>query len=123
MVPFSYASLLTAHACRRRHKAYYFSRHCKSSNTVDLYKHFFRIFPITRPLRNCLYCKPVLGAPPAVCYTDVQHGNIFMVREIKTLLIDDRESDADYVRSFLGKLSADYTFRIAWETDPTRALL
>ena len=46
-----------------------------------------------------------------------------MVREIKTLLIDDRESDADYVRSFLNKLSSDYTFQIAWETDPTRALL
>jgi phosphoserine phosphatase RsbU/P len=46
-----------------------------------------------------------------------------MPEEIKTLLIDDRESDADYVRSFLKKLSSDYTFHVAWETDPTRALL
>jgi serine phosphatase RsbU (regulator of sigma subunit) len=46
-----------------------------------------------------------------------------MVQEIKTLLIDDRESDADYLRSFLNKLSSDYTFQIAWESDPTRALL
>ena len=46
-----------------------------------------------------------------------------MPREIRTLLIDDRESDADYVRSFLQKLSSDYTFRTTWESDPTRALL
>jgi len=46
-----------------------------------------------------------------------------MPQEIKTLLIDDRESDADYVRSFLQKLSSDYTFRTTWESDPTRALL
>jgi len=46
-----------------------------------------------------------------------------MPREIKALLIDDRESDADYVRSFLQKLSSDYTFRTTWESDPTRALL
>jgi serine phosphatase RsbU (regulator of sigma subunit) len=46
-----------------------------------------------------------------------------MPEEIKTLLIDDRESDADYVRNFLKKLSSDYTFHVVWETDPTRALL
>ena len=46
-----------------------------------------------------------------------------MPEEIKTLLIDDRESDADYVRSFLKKLSSDYTFHVVWETYPTRALL
>ena len=46
-----------------------------------------------------------------------------MGEEIKTLLIDDRETDADYVRGFLKKLSADYAFRVTWETDPTRALL
>jgi phosphoserine phosphatase RsbU/P len=46
-----------------------------------------------------------------------------MPQEIKTLLIDDRESDADYVRGFLQKLSSDYTFRTTWESDPTRALL
>jgi phosphoserine phosphatase RsbU/P len=46
-----------------------------------------------------------------------------MPQEIKTLLIDDRESDADYVRSFLQKLSSDYAFHTTWESDPTRALL
>lgn len=46
-----------------------------------------------------------------------------MGEEIKTLLVDDRESDADYVRGFLKKLSSDYTFRVTWESDPTRALL
>lgn len=46
-----------------------------------------------------------------------------MPQEIKTLIIDDRESDADYVRSFLQKLSSDYTFRTTWESNPTRALL
>jgi phosphoserine phosphatase RsbU/P len=45
-----------------------------------------------------------------------------MPQEIKTLLIDDRESDADYVRGFLQKLSSDYTFLTTWESDPTRAL-
>jgi len=46
-----------------------------------------------------------------------------MPREIKTLIIDDRESDADYVRGFLQKLSPDYNFSTTWEPDPTRALL
>ena len=46
-----------------------------------------------------------------------------MPQEIKTLIIDDRESDADYVRGFLQKLSSEYTFRTTWESDPTRALL
>jgi phosphoserine phosphatase RsbU/P len=46
-----------------------------------------------------------------------------MGEEIKTLLIDDRESDADYVRSFLNKLGAEYAFRVTWESDPARALL
>ena len=46
-----------------------------------------------------------------------------MAEEIKTLLIDDREADADYVRGFLKKLSSDYAFHVTWETDPSRALL
>ena len=46
-----------------------------------------------------------------------------MPREIKTLLIDDRGSDADYVRGFLQKLSSEYTFRTTWESDPTWGLL
>jgi len=46
-----------------------------------------------------------------------------MSGEIKTLLIDDREADADYIRSFLQKLSVDHGFQTTWESDPSRALL
>src|SRR5579859_1833203 len=50
-------------------------------------------------------------------------GTHIMPEEIRTLLIDDREADADYIRGFLKKLGSDYTFRTIWEIDPTRALL
>lgn len=46
-----------------------------------------------------------------------------MGEEIKTLLIDDREADADHIRGFLKKLNSDYAFRITWEANPTRGLL
>ena len=46
-----------------------------------------------------------------------------MGEEIKTLLIDDREADADHIRGFLKKLGADYAFRVTWEANPTRGLL
>src|SRR5437667_1655323 len=45
-----------------------------------------------------------------------------MPAEIKTLVIDDRESEADFIRSFLQELESEFAFRVAWEADPRRAV-
>src|ERR1041384_6515851 len=45
-----------------------------------------------------------------------------MPAEIKALVIDDRESEADFIRAFLHELQAGFTIRVAWEADPQRAL-
>jgi serine phosphatase RsbU (regulator of sigma subunit) len=45
-----------------------------------------------------------------------------MPAEIKTLVIDDRESDADFIRSLLQEIGTEFAFRVAWEADPRRAV-
>lgn len=45
-----------------------------------------------------------------------------MPREIRTLLIDDRQSDADFVSSFLRRGDADHSFEVTWESNPQSAL-
>jgi len=41
---------------------------------------------------------------------------------IRTLIIDDRESDVDYIRSFLRQAGPEHTFHVVWESDPQCAL-
>src|SRR5207302_10314996 len=50
------------------------------------------------------------------------HAAGVMPQEIRTLLIDDRESDADYVQGFLRQAGPEQTFRVDWESDPQHAL-
>ena len=45
-----------------------------------------------------------------------------MSAEIKTLIIDDREADAEFIRSFLQQMPPDLAFHVAWESDPQRAI-
>lgn len=45
-----------------------------------------------------------------------------MPAPIPTLIIDDRESDADFLRAQLRQLAPDHTFAITWESDPRQAL-
>lgn len=46
-----------------------------------------------------------------------------MPDEIKTLLIDDSEADADFIRSVLRKSSSAQPFRVTWESDAKRAIV
>lgn len=46
-----------------------------------------------------------------------------MAEDVKILIIDDSEADADYLKSFLKKLGPDHNFLVIWESDPKRALL
>ena len=45
-----------------------------------------------------------------------------MSAEIKTLIIDDREADAEFIRSFLQQMPPEHAFHVAWESDPQRAI-
>jgi serine phosphatase RsbU (regulator of sigma subunit) len=46
-----------------------------------------------------------------------------MSEPIRTLLVDDSEADADYVRGILEKLRPEHVFEVVWESDGRRALL
>lgn len=45
-----------------------------------------------------------------------------MAAPIKTLIIDDRESDVDFLRLILRQAEQEQTFQVAWESDQERAL-
>ncbi len=60
---------------------------------------FLRFVGVDPVLCKPLGHKPATGQPIARGYAHLNYGHSTMAHEIKTLLIDDRESGAVYVRS------------------------